>query len=67
MYVSVLSEVARWKAEKTLTPAKRGRKPGSGKKNIVKTPTGKVVFVSIDLSQFPTGSVLLQVATYIYM
>ena len=56
-----IAEVALWKAEKTLSPAKRGRKPGSGKKNIIKTATGKVVFVSIDLSQYPAGTVLLQV------
>ena len=53
--------MAQWKAEKTLTPAKRGRKPGSGKKNIVKTPNGKVVFVSLDLSQYSMGTILLQV------
>lgn len=51
-----------WRAEKTLSPAKRGRKPGSGKKNVVKTATGKVVFVSIDLSQYTKGTVLLQVS-----
>ena len=55
------TEVAQWKAERTLSPAKRGRKPGSGKKNIIKTATGKVVFVSIDLSQFSKGTILLQV------
>ena len=59
----VCSEVAQWRAEKILSPAKRGRKPGSGKKNIVKTSTGKVVFVSIDLSQYTAGTVLLQVCT----
>ncbi len=60
-----LAEVAQWRAEKILSPAKRGRKPGSGKKNIVKTSTGKVVFVSIDLSQYTVGTVLLQVCTYV--
>ena len=53
--------MAQWKAERVMTPAKRGRKPGSGKKNIVKAASGKVVFVSVDLSKFTPGTVLLQV------
>ena len=53
-------EVAQWRADKILSPAKRGRKPGSGKKNIVKAASGKVVFVNVDLSKYPNGSVLLQ-------
>lgn len=53
-------QVAQWRAEKILTPAKRGRKPGSGKKNIIKAATGKVVFVTVDLSQYQNGTVLLQ-------
>ncbi len=44
-----------------MSPAKRGRKPGSGKKNIIKTSTGKVVFVSVNLSQYVSGTILLQV------
>ena len=57
----LFAEVAQWRAEKILSPAKRGRKPGSGKKNIIKIATGKVVFVSLDLSQYINGTILLQV------
>ena len=56
------TEVAEWRKQKILTPAKRGRKPGSGKKNIIKAATGKVVYVSVDISRFPNGTVLLQVS-----
>ena len=56
-----MTEVEQWRAEKILTPVKRGRKPGSGKKNIVKAATGKPVFVNMDMSKFTNGSVLLQV------
>lgn len=58
-----MTEVKQWRAEKILTPVKRGRKPGSGKKNIVKAATGKPVFVNVDMSKFVNGSVLLQVTT----
>eukprot|EP00731_Ephydatia_muelleri_P021265 Em0013g992a len=34
-------EVAQWRAQKVLTPAKRGRKPGSGKKHIIRAATGQ--------------------------
>ena len=54
-------EVAQWRAQKVLTPAKRGRKPGSGKKHIIRAATGKVVYVSVDLSQYANGTVFLQV------
>ena len=54
------AEVAQWRAERILSPAKRGRKPGSGKKNVVKAVTGKEVYVSMDLSKFGPDSVLLQ-------
>eukprot|EP00731_Ephydatia_muelleri_P021270 Em0013g997a len=53
-------EVAQWRAQKVLTPAKRGRKPGSGKKHIIRAATGKVVYVSVDLSQYANGAVFLQ-------
>ena len=53
--------MAEWRKQKILTPAKRGRKPGSGKKNIIKAATGKVVFVSVDLSRYANGTILLQV------
>lgn len=58
--------MAQWKAEKILTPAKRGRKPGSGKKNIVKTSSGKIVFVSVDLSRYENGTVLVQVPLHVH-
>lgn len=57
---SLSAEVAQWRAERILSPAKRGRKPGSGKKNVVKAVTGKEVYVSMDLSKFGPDSVLLQ-------
>ena len=47
-----------------LSPAKRGRKPGSGKKNIIKAASGKVVFVTVDLSKFAPGTILLQVTSW---
>ncbi|CAI8047716.1 hypothetical protein GBAR_LOCUS26402, partial [Geodia barretti] len=53
-------EVAQWRAERILSPAKRGRKPGSGKKNVVKAVTGKEVYVTVDLSKYEPGTVLLQ-------
>ena len=53
--------MAQWRAQKVLTPAKRGRKPGSGKKHIIRAATGKVVYVSVDLSQYANGAVFLQV------
>ena len=56
----LLSEVAQWRAERILSPAKRGRKPGSGKKNVVKAVTGKEVYVSVDLAKYEPGTVLLQ-------
>lgn len=58
-----MTEVEQWRAEKTLTPVKRGRKPGSGKKNIVKTITGKPVFVNLDMRKYQNGTILLQVLT----
>ena len=57
---SWLPEVAQWRAERILSPAKRGRKPGSGKKNVVKAVTGKEVYVTVDLSKYEPGTVLLQ-------
>ena len=54
--------MAEWRKQKILTPAKRGRKPGSGKKNIIKAATGKVVYVSVDISRYLNGTVLLQVS-----
>jgi hypothetical protein len=57
--------VAEWRKQKILAPAKRGRKPGSGKKNIIKAATGKVVYVSVDISRYPNGTVLLQVSPVI--
>ena len=58
---SLTAEVAQWKADKILSPAKRGRKPGSGKKNIVRAATGKEVFIFLDMARYPSGSILLQV------
>ena len=55
------TEVAQWRANRILTPAKRGRKPGSGKKNVVKAASGKPAFVNLDMSQYSIGTVLLQV------
>ena len=55
------AEVAQWRANRILTPAKRGRKPGSGKKNIVKAASGKPAYVNLDMSQYSVGTVLLQV------
>ena len=55
------TEVAQWRANRILTPAKRGRKPGSGKKNIVKAASGKPAYVNLDMSQYSVGTVLLQV------
>ena len=56
-----MTEVEQSRAERILTPVKRGRKPGSGKKNIVKAITGKPVFVNVDMRKYPNGTVLLQV------
>ncbi len=50
-----------WKAEKVRTPAKRGRKPGTGKKNMIKGFTGKIILVTVDLSKFENGEVFFQV------
>ena len=55
------TEVAQWRANRILTPVKRGRKPGSGKKNVVKAASGKPAFVNLDMSQYSIGTVLLQV------
>ena len=60
-FIQFNAEVAEWRKQKILTPAKRGRKPGSGKKNIIKAATGKVVYVSVDISRYANGTVLLQV------
>ena len=60
-YVSCLTEVAQWRAERMRSPAKRGRKPGTGKKNMVKGVTGKVILVKVDLSRFENNTVLYQV------
>ncbi len=56
-----MTEVEQSRAERILTPVKRGRKPGSGKKNIVKAITGKPVFVNVDMRKYPNGTILLQV------
>ncbi len=56
-----MTEVEQWRAEKILTPVKRGRKPGSGKKNVVKAITGKAVFVNVDMRKYSNGTILLQV------
>lgn len=53
-------EVLQWKADRVRTPAKRGRKPGTGKKNMIKGVTGKVILVTVDLSKFDTGTVFFQ-------
>lgn len=55
-------EVAQWRADKIRSPAKRGRKPGTGKKNMVKGVTGKVILVKVDLSRFEKNTVLYQVS-----
>ena len=58
----IVSEVLQWKAEKVRTPAKRGRKPGTGKKNMIKGATGKIILVTVDLSKFENGDILFQVS-----
>ena len=60
----VVSEVLQWKADRVRTPAKRGRKPGTGKKNMIKGVTGKVILVTVDLSKFDTGTLFFQVDYY---
>ena len=55
------SEVLQWKADKVRTPAKRGRKPGTGKKNMIKGVTGKIILVTVDLSRYDNGSIFFQV------
>lgn len=52
-----------WKADKVRTPAKRGRKPGTGKKNMIKGVTGKIILVTVDLSKYDNGTVFFQVNT----
>ncbi|XP_019850041.1 PREDICTED: uncharacterized protein LOC100639981 [Amphimedon queenslandica] len=53
-------EVLQWKADKVRTPAKRGRKPGTGKKNMIKGVTGKIILVTVDLSRYENGSIFFQ-------
>jgi hypothetical protein len=53
-------EVLQWKADKIRTPAKRGRKPGTGKKNMIKGVTGKIILVTVDLNRYENGSVFFQ-------
>ena len=56
-----ISEVLQWKAEKVRAPAKRGRKPGTGKKNMIKGATGKIILVTVDLSKYENREVFFQV------
>ena len=65
MYSAIL-EVLQWKAEKVRTPAKRGRKPGTGKKNMIKGVTGKIILVTVDLSKFENGDVFFQVGLVVH-
>lgn len=55
-------EVLQWKADKVRTPAKRGRKPGTGKKNMIKGVTGKIILVTVDLTRYENGTVFFQVS-----
>ena len=59
--LSITPEVMQWKADKVRTPAKRGRKPGTGKKNMIKGVTGKIILVTVDLSRYENGSIFFQV------